>query len=537
MALIAVDVTPMKPGGENGGVKILTLELLKSFQKASEHKFIVLTASWNHDELSVIDSPNMSRFCILNREKSSSESITEHVPGRIERVIRKVYGFLKRRFSHYKPVFLSGNRPLTSRGVDVLFCPFTAPTYSEPGIPVVSVIHDLQHKDYPQFFTSHEIDVRNAFMDDLCMKAAKVICISENVRQSVIKHLNISTGITCTIHNCIQLRLMSSDSKQADINNLGIGRRPYMFYPANFWPHKNHRMLVTAFNMFLSRNPDKKMDLVFTGALDDSEKELKYAVKQMGLTDNVHFLGFLDQKQFEAVWQKCRFLIFPSLYEGFGIPVLEAMSLGKPVLCSNTTSLPEVAGDAALYFDPRRPLDMVQCMEKIVNNSSLENELVEKGKKRAASFVPDEMTQKYLDVFSYVIKSPAQINNTVSGIFEDRWTGEEVIITYGADTKERNLEVRFSAPAHIPFKKVILQLLSRGKILQKITILRGEKITVQQALEKQKGSIVFLITACFRPIEFNMGTDSRNLGVICDECAIISDGREKFFLLKGHHNS
>jgi len=79
----------------------------------------------------------------------------------------------------------------------------------------------------------------------------------------------------------------------------------------------------------------------------------------------------LPQEQLEAVWCGCEFLIFPSLYEGFGIPVLEAMSIGKPVLCSNTTSLPGVAGKAALYFDPRKPGDIVHCLERITREPGL----------------------------------------------------------------------------------------------------------------------------------------------------------------------
>jgi len=172
-----------------------------------------------------------------------------------------------------------------------------------------------------------------------------------------------------------------------------------MFYPANFWPHKNHSMLLTAYGMFLAHNPHSPLDLVFTGALNGGEDAIKQAVSQMGLAKRVHFLGFVPQEELAAVWFGCEFLIFPSLYEGFGIPVLEAMSIGKPVLCSDRTSLPEVAGDAALYFDPRSPRALLECIEKITTDTSLRSALVEKGRSRAELFHPDDMTGKYLEIF------------------------------------------------------------------------------------------------------------------------------------------
>ena len=396
MALIAVDMTPVRPGGENGGAKILVLELLKSFQEmAPNDHFLLLTASWNDDELATLDAPNMGRLCVLTEE---GPNINIHQPhGRISRRLLKLYRGVRRRFKKYAFI---GHGPLASRAVDLLFCPFTAPTYAEQGIKTVSIVYDLQHLDFPQFFSQDELDGRNGFFEEVRCRSDYIICISEKVRQTVIKYLKTDPNRTSTVHICIQSKLCTPDVINTSdcLGKLGINQRPYMFYPANFWPHKNHRMLLTAFNIFLSRHPEYELDLVFTGALDKLQEDLKNAVKSIGLSERVHFLGFVSREQLAAVWEGCEFLIFPSLYEGFGIPLLEAMAFGKPVVCSNTTSLPEVGGEAALYFDPRNPAEIVKCIEQIVYNVPLREEMKKRGSQRASEFKTENMVRNYLDI-------------------------------------------------------------------------------------------------------------------------------------------
>ena len=406
MSLIAVDLTPVLPGGENGGAKILAIELLKSFQKkAPADRFLLLTASWNHEELAILDGHNMGRLCVLKREQARRKPLTIPYFGRLERLLRRIYNLIRRRI---RPSPLGG-RLLRSRGVDLLFCPFTAPTYAEPGIPVVPLIHDLQHRIYPQFFSAQEIDNRDTFFYSVKKTANSIICVSEYVRQCAMRYLNTPPESIHAVPNCIQGRLtkLAAADLGEHLTGLGIVQHRYMFYPANFWPHKNHRMLLAAYGIFAARNPGEKIDLVLTGGLDELQEELKDAAKQMNLIKRVHFLGFLPQEKLIAVLQGCEFLIFPSLYEGFGIPVLEAMSMGKPVMCSNTTSLPEVAGNAALYFDPRMPEDIVRGMEKMVTDPGFRNDLASRGYQRVKMFRSEDMTNKYLEIFRSAMNNAA----------------------------------------------------------------------------------------------------------------------------------
>lgn len=403
MALIAIDMTPALPGGENGGVKLLALELIKGFQKIStNNSYLLLTSSWNDDELSALDSTNTQRLCVIDRQ-STMMSEGSSLLNQMERRVRNIRRFVRRYYNEK----IKRTGFLSERGVDLLFCPYTAPTFAEAGMPVVSLICDLQHKDYPQFFTSNEIYARESFLSEVQRRADLIICISENTRKSVIRYLNVAPDKTVTIPICIHSRLASCGAQEnaRHRRNLDITDRPFMFYPANFWPHKNHDVLLTAYGNYLSRHPASDMDLVFTGALDVAQRDLLDKASTMGLARRVHFLGYLPEDQLTAVWEGCSFLVFPSLYEGFGIPILEAMQFGKPVLCSNVTSLPEIAGDAALYFDPRKPEEIVQGLEKITGNEELCTVLVQRGYERISHFQPLGMVNKYLGHFENLCRT------------------------------------------------------------------------------------------------------------------------------------
>lgn len=530
MAFIAVDMTPVLPGGKNGGAKILAIELLKSFHEmAVQDQFLILTASWNHEDLKILDGPNMRRSCVLTGQEPKPKTPYTRYSPRFYRVMGRIRRYFRRSTRGRSPM----GKSLSAQGVDLLFCPFTAPSYAEGNIPTVSVVLDLQHRELPQFFSLHEIGLRNDFMAELKRKADRIICISEYTRKTVLNHLEIPPERTHAVPICIQTRLSRPEAEKRIeyLKDFGIAKHPYMFYPANFWPHKNHAMLLTAYGMFLARNPDSPIDLVFTGALNGGEDAIKQAVMQMGLAKRVHFLGFVPEEKLAAVWFGCEFLIFPSIYEGFGIPVLEAMSIGKPVLCSDRTSLPEVAGDAALYFDPRKPEALVKCIEKIMTAPSLRRTLVEKGRIRAGLFRPDDMTRQYLEIFKKAINNPGYVANEIMGVFEDGWMGDKIVVVYASGPPGRILEMKLEAPSWLPARRVKITLSEDDKTLQRAGIPIGGEVVIRQALSDGQGHITLSMTPTFNPSDYGMGDDSRNLSVICRGCWLLVPPKEKISLL------
>ena len=346
MPRIAIDLTPLLPGGENGGAKLLILELLSQFKKLShDFDFLLLTAYWNHEDLAIFDGPKFQRLCVFHAPPSSNQPKTIANPvfsDRIKNQLRQakliraiplllpLSRLLKQIWSKSLNHPLSPIVPkslLQDQGVSLLFCPFTKPNYAEPDIPIVSIFYDLQHRTYPQFFLPLERERRDATLIQLSQRVESIICISEFSRRTLLEDLKISPERTYTIPVCIHSRLRETPSALSILETLGLNVRPYFFYPANFWPHKNHPMLLNAYNMFLRRNPGLNIDLVFTGALSQPEQELRATVEAMGLKERVHFLGYLSEEQLAAVLQGCRLMIFPSLYEGFGIPIIRGLCL------------------------------------------------------------------------------------------------------------------------------------------------------------------------------------------------------------------
>lgn len=519
---IAIDLTPLRPGGENGGAKILVLSLLKRLQQlAPNYNFLLLTAPWNHDELTQYENKNTKCLLMADLTPKAPTPASKQAPHQkfITSILSKLQNKLIK-FKYHKPF-------LKSHQTDLLFCPFSAPIYAEKNIPLVAIAYDLQHLDYPFFFDAQERQHRTNFLKNLLQKSAKVVCISEFTRQSFIKHFKATESQLTAVPICIQDRWnkLSEIAVTEHLAKLGLTGRNYAFYPANYWPHKNHRMLLTAYAMYRHQFPNQSLDLVFTGTLKTEENQLREAVMSMGLSEQVHFLGFLEEEALGAVWQGCKCLVFPSLYEGFGIPVLEAMAFGKPVIASNVGSLPEVGGDAVLYFDPRKPDELVSCLAKISSDTALVKELVESGYQQLKSFDGEQMAWDYLKIFEAAVLNQGQSNKTsITGVYIDGWSEPEFHISIEAGEAGRSLILVIETPGFYPASKVSLKCQGK-KRKEKHYCKRGETKEIVWQLLPTTDVITVSTLPTFNPSKMGMNADNRQLGVMVRDCRIrFADG-------------
>ena len=547
MPRIAVDLTPLRPGGENGGAKPLALELLSQFVRLTdEYDFVLLTAGWNHEELAYLEGPRVARLCVLPQDGRRGEGrgggakqllqpvlrrALQQLPPQLAVALRHRAVQFARRLPRTLGPVISGlhSQPLLRQhGISLLLCPFTAPTYAEPTIPVVSVLHDLQHRAYPQFFEPQEVAHREEVLQQVQFWADAVICVSEHTRQTLLEAVGLETARAWTVHNCIHGRLRQMAPPPDAVRRVHIGARPYMFYPANFWPHKNHRMLLTAYGIAVHRSPHTVPDLVFTGAPGEQERQLRGVVEKMGLATRTHFLGYVPDEELASVFLHCAFVILPSLYEGFGIPVLEAFTFSKPVLCSNVTSLPEVAGDAALYFDPRRPREIADAIHRVTVDSELTGRLRQAGHRRLAEFGDSRQTaEQYLNVFRYVMAAPQQASEGLSGVYSDAWTGDRVTILHKSGPEPRHLKAVFEAPPHLPHDHLWVMVSGGAGGTETHMVRRGQRITITRPLASGNGFVEFLFEPTFQPSAEGDSDDARTLGCLCRGCWIVSqDGRE-----------
>lgn len=221
------------------------------------------------------------------------------------------------------------------------------------GFPGILTVNDLQHLRYPEFFSPQEYEERERLYRESVARAMHVICISEFTRQEVQRHYGVASEKTSTIWLSPSRNVwqpIGASKRRALLARMGIAG-PFLLYPAHGWPHKNHRRLVEAFDLVAAQLPPD-LKLVFTGRPFPADHPAAALIRERRLGARIVHLGFRSPLEIRALFQACEALVFPSLFEGFGIPVTEAIMLGKPVACSNVTSLPEIAGDAALTFDP-----------------------------------------------------------------------------------------------------------------------------------------------------------------------------------------
>jgi glycosyltransferase involved in cell wall biosynthesis len=389
-------MTPLEPHGRNGGAGLVATSLvthLSALDPAS--RYTLLTADDSHAELASLDAANVQRQCVGKRSESpmiARKLLDSVLPAEARVRVKRAYRWLRngRTRTHVAD----------DLGPDLLLCPFTVPHFWRSGVPCISIVYDLQHLSYPEFFSTEQRLNRQRHIADAVARSSRVVCISEYVRQTLLANTQVGAEQAVTIPLGL---LHEHDSADPSIvHRLGLEPRQFLLYPANFWPHKNHRRLFEGLCMHRQAHPNSRVRLVCTGA----PNELMRALKEEAPPELVVFPGYVNEHELGGLMDACAALIFPSLYEGFGMPVVEAMARGRPVLCSRVTSLPEVAGDAAVYFDPDEPRQIARAIDALQDESAMA-ELVRRGQQRAARMgTGRELAARYLQLFDEVLGQP-----------------------------------------------------------------------------------------------------------------------------------
>ena len=405
---IAVDVTPVLPGGDNGGAKRFALELLRHLAARSpQTQFVLLTQAASHAELASLDGANLRRVAAVGEGTSGfahdafrlASRAMAPLPHALRSAVAKggyrLHSRLKRR---------GAAGALHALEVDLLFCPFTAPTFEWAGVPVVSTIYDLQFRAYPRFFTVEDATLRERAFTQACERATALAAISEFSRQAAICAGGLDSERITTIPLRMARKATSGDARGGIVDRLGLLASRYLLYPANYWLHKNHERLLQAFALARDSGLPKDIVLVCTGAPGKRREELTGMARELALEKNAIFPGFLAEDELWNLLANARGLIFPSLYEGFGLPVADAMASGIPVACSNVAALPEVAGDAALLFDPLAVEEISRAILALVSDPELRDRLAAAGRHRAVEFMDTpRMVEDYWRLFERAV--------------------------------------------------------------------------------------------------------------------------------------
>ena len=266
-------------------------------------------------------------------------------------------------------------RRLRSRldGLDAVHFPLTVMIPRVSGLPAATTVLDLQHEFLPQFFSRAERLYRRAEYGSAVRRSALVITISEHAARAVVERLGIAETRVRPIHLGIDHAVFRPGEET---------RERFLVYPARAWPHKNHGRLFEAFTVLRERHPD--LELVLTSYEGPTPA-------------GARSLGHVPRDELARLYRTAAGLVFPSEYEGFGQPPLEAMACGCPVACSDAGSLPEVCGDAARLFDPTSVDAMVEAVEEILARPA---DWSARGIERAAHFSWEKTARAHDAVYS-----------------------------------------------------------------------------------------------------------------------------------------
>ena len=259
----------------------------------------------------------------------------------------------------------------------------------------VVALHDVQHHDYPEYFSSAALLWRRLSYDAAARRADRVITISDDARDRICERLGIAPERVSVIHHGIDQTHFVPDAAPSDEaveHQLGLPER-FVLYPAVMLPHKNHRRLLSAM-----REVDD-LTLVLTGQDYGRKSELLEQAAREGIRGRVRHLGRVPGAWLPVLYRRATALIFPSLYEGFGSPPLEAMASGLPVACSDRGPLPEITGDAALRFDPEDIASIAGAIVRICGDDGLRSGLRARGFRQVRPFTWAKSAAEHLKVY------------------------------------------------------------------------------------------------------------------------------------------
>lgn len=269
--------------------------------------------------------------------------------------------------------------------------------------PSVVTMHDLQHLHLPGYFSAADIAMREKEYRESCRLASHVICTSEFTRQDVHQRYGVPLEKMTTIWN-LPPRLTGAPMSESTIKRLlqGMGiKHPFLFYPAQPWLHKNHKTLLEAVSL-VNKSLPKDYKLVLTGQPFPPGHPAADLMLAPDIRERVVHLGYRSDHEIVALFRTATALIFPSRFEGFGMPLVEAMQQGCPIVCGQHTCLPEIVGDAGLVIDETSPDALAKAITSITQNESLRAKLRENGSVNIRRFDRRKLAEKTRAIYASV---------------------------------------------------------------------------------------------------------------------------------------
>jgi glycosyltransferase involved in cell wall biosynthesis len=286
---------------------------------------------------------------------------------------------------------------------DLLHVQYTAPLGC--AVPVVVSVHDVSFLEHPEYFTRDRAWQLQWTVRRTVERAARILTGSEFSRSSILKvYGDLDEDKVVVVPNAAasEFRPISREAAAAIVRERFSIAAPFILAVGDIQPRKNQIGLIRAFARLAQSHPQLKQNLVLAGKETWFSDRVHQAARESGVADRIQFVGFVSDTDLLQLYNACDVFVFPSFYEGFGLPVLEAMACGRAVVCSNTSALPEVVDGAAILFDPYAVDEMVRAIADLLIDSELRARMERIGLQRAAHFSWQKTAQRTLEVFHQV---------------------------------------------------------------------------------------------------------------------------------------
>ncbi|GEA30422.1 MULTISPECIES: glycosyltransferase family 4 protein [Clostridium] len=269
---------------------------------------------------------------------------------------------------------------------------------------VITTIHDMTYELYPETMDKKNLKRIKSDIHYSVNRADKIITVSESSKNDIMKFLSVDEAKIEVVYNGVEYDKFNkyySEDEKSKIRVKYTLPKDYILYMGTLEPRKNIESIIEAFSLFKKENTvsNQNIKLVIAGKKGWLFENIFNLVNKLSLKDDVIFTDYIDENDKSIIYNMASLFVFPSLYEGFGIPVLEAMASSVPVITSNVSSLPEVAGDAAILVEPKDIKSIAKYMSKVLADKKLRNNLIREGHEQAKKFTWESSVEKLVNIY------------------------------------------------------------------------------------------------------------------------------------------
>ncbi|MGD0463002.1 MAG: glycosyltransferase family 1 protein [Tepidisphaeraceae bacterium] len=384
--IVAIDTHCILPG-QVGGIENYTLGLIEALKlpESPADRMLLLTRAENHPLFAPF-ADERTDVLPLDRPKRNWAQWSKADPDAAGRALAE--------FQQRKADLL------THRRVDLIHFPGNTINPLALEMPIVLNLHDLQHRHFPEHFTAEEIAGRETWWVRSAERADALVAASNFVRDDLVAQLRVDRAKIFVTADAFQSTFFDRPAPHslADLRRKYDLPATFFIYPAAVWPHKNHRRLIQSFIM--AGIADSQ--LLLTGG-GQAESSLPKFIADLNASARVRLLGRISTEELSGLYHLATALVFPSEFEAWSIPIMEAMACGCPVASSNVTSLPEQLDDAGLLFDPTDISAIAGILRRLAGDDRLRQTLAERGHSRVLKFSPRHFIRSIAKAYEFAL--------------------------------------------------------------------------------------------------------------------------------------